>query len=177
MSRIGLKVVNLPAGVTVTQEGDVLTVKGPRGVDAVKVPHLIHAHIDEHDVRFTRENDMKATKQLHGTTRANFHNAVVGVTQGYKKELELVGIGYRAQMRGKDLVLFVGYSHEVVITPEEAKKAIDDFKNKLSTAGVMYDGEPLDDETRDAVLAAVELAERTARLAAKEKFTPKKYKK
>lgn len=119
MSRIGLKVVNLPAGVTVIQEGDVLTVKGPRGVDTVKVPHLIHAHIDEHDVRFTRENDMKATKQLHGTTRANFHNAVVGVTQGYKKELELVGIGYRAQMRGKDLVLFVGYSHEVVITPEE----------------------------------------------------------
>ena len=59
----------------------------------------------------------------------------------------------------------------------DIKKAIDDFKNKLSTAGVMYDGEPLDDETRDAVLAAVELAERTARLAAKEKFTPKKYKK
>lgn len=60
---------------------------------------------------------------------------------------------------------------------KDIKKAIDDFKNKLSTAGVMYDGEPLDDETKEAVLAAVELAERTARLAAKEKFTPKKYKK
>lgn len=60
---------------------------------------------------------------------------------------------------------------------KDIKKAIEDFKNKLSTAGVMYDGEPLDDETKDAVLAAVELAERTARLAAKEKFTPKKYKK
>ncbi len=119
MSRIGLKQIVLPENVTVTVDGNIAHVKGPRGEDKVMIPHLIHVNVEDGHVHCSRDNDDKRTKQLHGTTRANLNNAVIGVTHGYKKELTLVGIGYRAQLRGKDLVLFVGYSHEIVIKPLE----------------------------------------------------------
>lgn len=119
MSRIGLKVIDIPEGVTVTVEDGHIIVKGPKGTDKVPLPHNITCNIEEKHIHFTRANDEKVTKQLHGTTRANLNNAIIGVTHGFKKELVLVGIGYRAQMRGKNLVLNVGYSHEIVIEPLE----------------------------------------------------------
>ena len=93
MSRIGYKAVELPAGVEVKQDGNVVT--------------------------FERSSDDSKSKSLHGTTRANFHNMVVGVSEGFKKELELRGVGYRAQMQGKKLVLNVGYSHPVEFEEED----------------------------------------------------------
>lgn len=122
MSRIGLKAIELPAGVTVEVAGEVATVKGPKGTLEVKVPSVITVNVEGTTLKCTRANDEKHTKQLHGTTRANLQSAVTGVTHGFKKELVIVGIGYRCQMRGENIVMNVGYSHEIVIKPEHSVK-------------------------------------------------------
>ncbi|MEY8662254.1 50S ribosomal protein L6 [Ligilactobacillus faecis] len=119
MSRIGYKAVELPEGVEVKQDGNVVTVKGPKGELTREFSDLIKINIDGNVATFERSSDDKKSKSLHGTTRANFHNMVVGVTEGYKKELELRGVGYRAQMQGKKLVLNVGYSHPVEFEEED----------------------------------------------------------
>ncbi len=117
MSRIGNKIVELPAGVEVKQEGNNITVKGPKGELTREFSADITMNIDGNVVTFTRPNDSKEMKTIHGTTRANFNNMVVGVSTGFEKGLELIGVGYRAQMQGTKLVLNVGYSHPVEITP------------------------------------------------------------
>ena len=117
MSRIGNKVVVIPEGVTVTQEGNNVTVKGPKGELTRTFSADIKMNIEGNEVTFTRPNDSKEMKTIHGTTRANFNNMVVGVSEGFQKGLELIGVGYRAQMQGTKLVLNVGYSHPVEITP------------------------------------------------------------
>ncbi len=122
MSRIGLKHITLPSGVTVEVNNGVATVKGPKGSLEVKVPEVIKVSVEGSEVKCTRANDEKHTKQLHGTTRANLQSAVTGVTTGFKKELVIVGIGYRCQMRGDAIVMNVGYSHEIVIKPEKTVK-------------------------------------------------------
>lgn len=119
MSRIGNKLVEIPAGVTVTQEGNTVTVKGPKGELTQTFSDMITMNVEGNTVTFTRPNEEKFTKSLHGTTRALFNNMVVGVSEGFKKELDLIGVGYRAQMQGSKLVLNVGYSHPVEFTPEE----------------------------------------------------------
>lgn len=122
MSRIGLKVINVPAGVTLKEENGVMSVTGPKGTLTVRIPEVIKVAIEGSSVKCTRANDEKHTKQLHGTTRANLADAIEGVTNGFKKELVIVGIGYRAAMRGNDIVMNVGYSHEIVIKPEPTVK-------------------------------------------------------
>lgn len=122
MSRIGLKVINVPEGVTLTRNNDVLTVKGPKGSLDVKIPSVIELQIEGNAIHCVRHNEEKHTKQLHGTTRANLNDAIVGVTKGFAKELVIVGIGYRAAMRGENIVMNVGYSHEIVIKPEPNSK-------------------------------------------------------
>lgn len=122
MSRIGLKHITLPSGVTVEVNNGVATVKGPKGSLEVKVPEVIKVSVEGSEVKCSRANDEKHTKQLHGTTRANLQSAVTGVTTGFKKELVIVGIGYRCQMRGDAIVMNVGYSHEIVIKPEKTVK-------------------------------------------------------
>ncbi|EOH98291.1 50S ribosomal protein L6 [Enterococcus ureilyticus] len=117
MSRIGNKIVVLPAGVEVKQEGNNITVKGPKGELTREFSADIKMNIEGNEVTFTRPNDSKDMKTIHGTTRANFNNMVVGVSTGFEKGLELIGVGYRAQMQGTTLVLNVGYSHPVEITP------------------------------------------------------------
>lgn len=119
MSRIGYKAVELPAGVEVKQDGNVVTVKGPKGELTREFSDLIKINVDGNVVTFERSSDDNKSKSLHGTTRANFHNMVVGVSEGFKKELELRGVGYRAQMQGKKLVLNVGYSHPVEFEEED----------------------------------------------------------
>lgn len=119
MSRIGHKVINIPAGTTVDVNGNVLTVKGPKGELTQTFNPLFTYEINGTELTVKRPNDLKQTKALHGTTRALLSNMVVGVSEGFKKTLVIVGIGYRAQMRGNDLVLNIGYSHEVVITPDK----------------------------------------------------------
>ncbi|EOL45398.1 50S ribosomal protein L6 [Enterococcus phoeniculicola] len=117
MSRIGNKIVVLPAGVTITQDGNDVTVKGPKGELTRTFSSDIKMNIEGNEVTFTRPNDSKEMKTIHGTTRANFNNMVVGVSEGFEKALELIGVGYRAQLQGTKLVLNVGYSHPVEITP------------------------------------------------------------
>ena len=122
MSRIGHKVINIPAGTTVDVNKNVVTVKGPKGALTTTFNPMFTYEINGTELTVKRPNDLKQTKALHGTTRALLHNMVVGVSEGFKKSLIIVGIGYRAQMRGNDLVLNIGYSHEVVITPEQGVK-------------------------------------------------------
>ena len=122
MSRIGLKAITLPAGASVEVNNGVAVVKGPKGTLEVKVPEVIKVSVEEGVVKCARANEEKHTKQLHGTTRANLQAAVTGVTEGFKKELVIVGIGYRCQMRGENIVMNVGYSHEIVIKPAPTVK-------------------------------------------------------
>jgi len=116
VSRIGNKVVVLPQGVEVKQNGNEITVKGPKGELTRTFSEDIKMNIEGNEVTFTRPNDSKEMKTIHGTTRAIFHNMVVGVSEGFQKALELIGVGYRAQLQGSKLVLNVGYSHPVEIT-------------------------------------------------------------
>ena len=119
MSRIGNKPVVIPAGVTVDLKDNTVTVKGPKGELSYTFNQNISLEQREGEVVFSRPDDSKENKTIHGTTRAVFNNMVVGVTEGFQKELELIGVGYRAQLQGKKLVLNVGYSHPVGFTPEE----------------------------------------------------------
>ena len=113
MSRIGNKPVVIPAGVTVSQNGTTVTVKGPKGELTREFSPNITLNIEEGVVTLTRPDDTKENKTMHGTMRANLNNMVVGVSEGFQKALELIGVGYRAQLQGKKLVLNVGYSHPV----------------------------------------------------------------
>ena len=111
MSRIGNKVIPLPAGVEITNKDNVVTVKGPKGELTRTFSKDIDIRVEGTEVTLHRPNDTKEMKTIHGTTRALLHNMVVGVSEGFKKELEMRGVGYRAQLQGSKLVLAVGKSH------------------------------------------------------------------
>ena len=113
MSRIGYKVIKVPAGVTITKDGDNITVKGPKGELTRHFAPEIEMHQEGDEINFTRPDD--SYKAVHGTMRANLNNMVVGVTEGYKKEMKLVGVGYRAALKGKDLEMQLGFSHPVLM--------------------------------------------------------------
>lgn len=113
MSRIGNKPVEIPAGVTIDVNGHTVTVKGPKGQLTREFHPNIEMDVTEKEVTFKRPNDSKLNRSLHGTMRSVFNNMVEGVTNGFKKELDLVGVGYRAQKQGNKLVLNVGLSHPV----------------------------------------------------------------
>lgn len=113
MSRIGNKVITLPADVEVSQEGTVVTVKGPKGTLSREIAPQITMTVEGSEVTFTRASDDNKTKALHGTTRANVANMVEGVSTGFTKTLKLVGVGYRGAKSGSKLTLSVGYSHPV----------------------------------------------------------------
>lgn len=116
MSRIGRMPVAVPAGVTVTLgEGNLVTVKGPKGTLTSQLSPAMTLKQEGAEVLVTRPNDEKENRALHGLTRALLHNMVVGVTEGYKKELDINGVGYRAAKEGKKLVLTIGYSHPVEV--------------------------------------------------------------
>lgn len=119
MSRIGNKVIVLPAGVEITNKDNVVTVKGPKGELTRTFSKDIDIRVEGTEVTLHRPNDTKEMKTIHGTTRALLHNMVVGVSEGFKKELEMRGVGYRAQLQGSKLVLAVGKSHpDEVEAPE-----------------------------------------------------------
>ena len=111
MSRIGNKVIVLPAGVELTNKDNVVTVKGPKGELTREFSKDIEIRVEGTEVTLHRPNDSKEMKTIHGTTRALLNNMVVGVSEGFKKELEMRGVGYRAQLQGNKLVLAVGKSH------------------------------------------------------------------
>ena len=119
MSRIGLKPVVLPEGVTLEVKDGVVAVKGPKGELSVSYPSCVSVSVENGVAHVARKDDQPKSVTNHGTVRANLANAIKGVHEGYKKELEIQGIGYRCSMRGTSIVLNVGYSHEVVIAPAE----------------------------------------------------------
>ena len=120
MSRIGNKAITIPAGVEVSvAEGNEVTVKGPKGTLTRQFNPALRIKVEENVLTVTRPNDEKHIKQLHGTTRALLFNMVEGVSQGFVKELQLVGIGFRAAVSGKKLTLNVGYSHPIEFEVEE----------------------------------------------------------
>ena len=119
MSRIGNKVIPLPAGVELTNKDNFVTVKGPKGELTRTFSKDIDIRVEGTEVTLHRPNDTKEMKTIHGTTRALLNNMVHGVSEGFKKELEMRGVGYRAQLQGKKLVLSVGKSHpDEVEAPE-----------------------------------------------------------
>lgn len=119
MSRIGLKPIDIPEGVTVAIDGNVVNVKGSKGELSYTFHEKMEVDIQDNQVTVSRPNDLKENRALHGTTRSLIGNMVQGVTEGFQRELELVGVGYRASKSGDKLVLNVGYSHPVEIVPEE----------------------------------------------------------
>lgn len=119
MSRIGRKPITVPAGVDVTIDGSTVTAKGPKGTLTGTFNKNMTIAKDGDTITVTRPNDEKENRSLHGLTRTLIANMVEGVHNGFSKNLEIVGIGYRANMQGKDLVLSVGYSHTVTMTPPE----------------------------------------------------------
>ena len=120
MSRIGRMPIAVPAGVTVEiAENNKVTVKGPKGTLERVLPAEMEIKMEGTEIVVSRPNDLKKMKSLHGLTRTLINNMVVGVTQGYEKKLEVNGVGYRAQMKGKVLTLGLGYSHTVEFEAEE----------------------------------------------------------
>jgi large subunit ribosomal protein L6 len=126
MSRVGKRPVAIPDGVTVSVSGDTVSVKGPKGQLSERVPAAIAVAVEGGEVQVTRPDDRKSTRALHGLARALVANMVTGVTSQFSKELEIQGVGYRAEVQGKKLVLSVGYSHSVEMpVPEGIKVSVD----------------------------------------------------
>lgn len=111
MSRLGNRPVIIPAGTEVSLVKDVLTVKGPKGTLTLNIPSIIKVEVKDGKVAVSRPDDEKMSKTLHGTTRANIQNMVTGVSTGFEKNLEIVGVGYKAEMSGNKLIVYGGYSH------------------------------------------------------------------
>ena len=136
MSRIGFKPVVLPEGVTAEIANGVITVKGPKGELSVSFPALVSVEVKDGAIHCTVKGKEIEERTLHGTTRANIHNAVVGVSEGFKKELEIVGIGYRCAEGTDGLVLNVGFSHEVIIPPMDGVKVIVKDETHIIVEGI-----------------------------------------
>lgn len=111
MSRIGNRVLTIPANVTVTVNGNIVTVKGPKGELSTEVNKNITVNVNENEITVTRRNDN--FKNFHGTANANINNMLIGVTAGFEKKLESQGVGYRFALKGDKLVITAGYSHPV----------------------------------------------------------------
>jgi len=122
MSRIGLKPVVLPEGVTVDIKAGAVSVKGPKGELSVALPSNVSVEVADGALHCKRAGDNPNDRAMHGTVRANLANAVKGVHEGFVKELEISGIGYRCQMQGTNLVLYVGFSHPVTIPAVDGVK-------------------------------------------------------
>ena len=131
MSRIGKAPIEIPAGVTVTVSGDVVTVKGPKGQLQQSFNPDLTVKVEDNHVYVTRPSDDREHRAQHGLYRALIHNMVVGVSTGYRKEMELVGVGYRAQSTGQVLELSLGFSHAIYIKlPPEIKVETKSERNK-----------------------------------------------
>lgn len=136
MSRIGRKPINIPAGVEVKLDNGVITVKGPKGTLTREVHRNMTVNIEDGVITVTRPNDEKENRALHGLTRTLIANMVEGVTDGFKKELEVNGVGYRVQKQGKNLVMNLGYSHQVTVPETNEIKIEVPAPNKIIILGI-----------------------------------------
>ncbi len=135
MSRIGRKPINIPAGVEVKIDGSCVTVKGPKGTLSQTFQPSMNIAVEGAEIVVTRPNDEKENRALHGLTRTLINNMVIGVTEGFKKELDVNGVGYRVQKQGKDLVMNLGFSHQVVVSETEDIKIEVPAPNKIIILG------------------------------------------
>ena len=127
MSRIGNRVLTIPAGVEVNVNGNNITVKGPKGTLEYTFKNNVDVKVEDGKISVTRKDDSKVSKQLHGTTNSNINNMLIGVSEGFKKELEINGVGYRFQLQGNKVVVSAGYSHTVeMVAPEGIKMEMPD---------------------------------------------------
>ena len=134
MSRIGNRELTIPANVTVSVEGNVVSVKGPKGELSTEVNKNITVKVEDNKVICTRKNDN--FKNFHGTANANIKNMIIGVTDGFEKKLEAVGVGYRFQLKGNVLVITAGYSHPVEMTIPEGLKLESPSNTELFVRGI-----------------------------------------
>lgn len=136
MSRIGKKTIEIPSGVTVTANNNEITVKGPKGELTRTFHPEMEIKIEGNTIEVFRPSDAKEHRALHGTTRSVLANMVEGVSKGFEKTLELIGVGYRAQKQGKKLVLNLGYSHPVEFDPEDGIEVEVPSNTKVIVKGI-----------------------------------------
>ena len=134
MSRVGNRKIVIPTGVTVSVDGSSVTIKGPKGELSTVINENITAEVKETEVVLTRKNDN--FKNFHGTANANITNMIKGVVEGYRKNLEIIGVGYRFNMKGNDLVISAGYSHPVEMKVPEGIKVEVISNTEISVSGI-----------------------------------------
>jgi large subunit ribosomal protein L6 len=140
MSRIGKEPINIPQGVEVTMgEDNLIGIKGPKGELLRSIHPAIAVEIEQGKILVKRPNDQRLNKALHGLSRSLIYNMVEGVSQGYRRELEIIGVGYRAEMKGKNLMMSLGYSHPIIFAPPEGISI--EIKDNLHLAVVGVDKE------------------------------------
>lgn len=135
MSRIGKLAIELPSSVKIQYSEPVITVKGPNGTLSRSIMSLVNLSITDTKLEVTRSNDDTASRSAHGLTRTLINNMVIGVTKGFQRDLEINGVGYRAEVKGKELVLSLGYSHPVVFQIPEGITIDVDKMTKLAVKG------------------------------------------
>ena len=136
MSRIGRKPISLPKGVEVKQDGNAVTVKGPKGTLSTPLVPGIGVSVENNVVQFTRSDEENKTRAFHGLMRALVANNIRGVSEGFKKELDIIGVGYRAEVKGREVVFQLGYSHPVKFPiPQGIEIAIDAKTGHVTVTG------------------------------------------
>jgi large subunit ribosomal protein L6 len=136
MSRIGKKPIPIPKGVTVKVEGNAVSVKGPKGQLRQPLPPGIDASVEGDQLLTKKSSEARELDKFHGLARSLVNNAVVGVTEGFKKELDIVGVGYRAESKGKQVVLALGYSHPIVFDVPAGIEIAIDKQTHITVTGV-----------------------------------------
>ncbi len=137
MSRIGMKPIPVPASVQVKISPEKVEVKGPKGVLETRIPFQIQVQVKDGRIIISRNAEDKQTRSFHGLTRALINNTVVGVTEGFKKQLKIIGVGYRAEVKGKNLEMQLGFSHPVIFPiPEDIKISVEPKENIVTVEGI-----------------------------------------
>ena len=134
MSRIGNRILTIPEGVSVNVDGNIITVKGPKGELSTKINENITVEVEGNEVKVTRKNDN--FKSFHGTANANIRNMIIGVSEGYEKKLESLGVGYRFALKGNELVVTAGYSHPVNVAIPEGITLESPSNTELTVKGI-----------------------------------------
>jgi len=136
MSRIGRLPIDIPAGATVSVDGQIVAVKGPKGELTLVIAEPIQATVEDNQVLVSRPDDERSSRALHGLTRSLIANQIIGVTQGYSKGLEVVGTGYRVAAKGSDLEFALGYSHPITVNPPAGISFAVEGNNKVTVNGI-----------------------------------------
>lgn len=136
MSRVGKKPITIPKGVTVTKTGSLIKVKGPKGELQTEVHKNIKVELNDGEITVQRPDDLKLNKSLHGLTRALIQNMILGVNEPYQKTLEIVGVGYKAEQKGENVLINIGYSHPIFFIPPKGVTVQVPSPNQIVVSGI-----------------------------------------